>query len=80
MFTSLFNFLRYYIQYMLLPTVWFKLFFRRFTGLLAEKARYVIAVNFMDTFNEKNQEKDSHYDNVHFVQEDVTLFNQTKDR
>lgn len=44
----------------------------RFTGLLAAKARSVMAIDFMEVFIEKNRELNSHHGNVVFKQADVT--------
>ncbi|XP_038078651.1 phosphomethylethanolamine N-methyltransferase-like [Patiria miniata] len=44
----------------------------RFTGVLAESAKHVTAVDFMATFLDKNREVNSHHDNIEFFQADVT--------
>ncbi|XP_077989735.1 uncharacterized protein LOC144444192 [Glandiceps talaboti] len=44
----------------------------RFTGILAEKAEHVTAVDFMESFVEKNKETNGHHKNIDFLQADVT--------
>ncbi|XP_070574723.1 uncharacterized protein [Ptychodera flava] len=44
----------------------------RFTGLLAEKASHVTAVDFMESFIRKNRETNRHHKNADFIQADVT--------
>jgi len=46
----------------------------RFTSHLAEKANSVIALDFMENFILKNEEENSHFGNIKFVQADVTQF------
>ncbi|XP_022097659.1 phosphoethanolamine N-methyltransferase-like [Acanthaster planci] len=44
----------------------------RFTGLLAESAKHVTAIDFMETFINKNRELNSCHDNIKFLQADAT--------
>ncbi|CAM6108571.1 unnamed protein product [Calypogeia fissa] len=44
----------------------------RFTGELAQKARHVIAMDFMENSIQKNKELNAHYGNVDFLCADVT--------
>ncbi|CAF0735147.1 unnamed protein product [Didymodactylos carnosus] len=44
----------------------------RFTKTFAQLSKSVIAVDFMESFLEKNREENSHYGNVEFVQMDAT--------
>ncbi|XP_070563864.1 uncharacterized protein [Ptychodera flava] len=44
----------------------------RQTKLFAEKAAHVSAVDFMETFVEKNRQNNSHLENVEFIQADIT--------
>ena len=53
---------------------------RRFTASLAQKARSVVAMDFIDSFVEKNWEANRHLGNIRFIQADVTQFNQPDDR
>lgn len=46
----------------------------RFTSHLAQQANSVIALDFMENFVLKNEEENSHYGNIKFVQADVTQF------
>lgn len=46
----------------------------RFTSHLAQQAKSVIALDFMENFVLKNEEENSHYGNIKFVQADVTQF------
>ena len=46
--------------------------YRRFTGLLAEEAEAVIAVDFMESFTQKNRENNGHHRNTDFRCCDVT--------
>jgi ubiquinone/menaquinone biosynthesis C-methylase UbiE len=48
------------------------LFFRRFTKTFAQLAESVIAVDFMESFLEKNKEENSHYGTVEFLHQDAT--------
>jgi len=45
--------------------------YRRFTGHLAKKAASVMAVDFMQSFVEKNRQLNSHHVNIKFIQADV---------
>uniref|UniRef100_A0A8D0GTA4 phosphoethanolamine N-methyltransferase n=1 Tax=Sphenodon punctatus TaxID=8508 RepID=A0A8D0GTA4_SPHPU len=44
----------------------------RYTSVLAEPARHVTAVDFMESFVEQNRRENGHRDNVAFLQGDVT--------
>jgi len=46
----------------------------RFTSHLAQKAKSVIALDFMENFVLKNEEENGHFGNIKFVQADVTQF------
>jgi len=46
----------------------------RFTSHLAQQANSVIALDFMENFILKNEEENSHYGNIKFVQADITQF------
>jgi phosphoethanolamine N-methyltransferase len=48
------------------------LFFRRFTKTFAQLAESVIAIDFMESFLEKNKEENSHYGTVEFLHQDAT--------
>jgi ubiquinone/menaquinone biosynthesis C-methylase UbiE len=45
---------------------------RRFTGNLAQEAKSVLAVDFMESFLNKNRENHSNFKNITFQQGDVT--------
>lgn len=54
---------------------------RRFTGDIAEKAHHVTAVDFMQSFIDKNRKNNgAKFDNVDFVCADVTKLDLPKDR
>ncbi|XP_066574847.1 phosphoethanolamine methyltransferase isoform X2 [Amia ocellicauda] len=44
----------------------------RYTGHLVKKARHVTAVDFMQTFVDKNRQDNGHHGNAEFIQSDVT--------
>lgn len=44
----------------------------RYTSHLLTKAKHVTAVDFMESFVEKNRQENGHHSNVTFVQADVT--------
>ncbi|XP_042297128.1 phosphoethanolamine N-methyltransferase 1-like [Sceloporus undulatus] len=44
----------------------------RFTGFLAERARHITAVDFMDTFLTRNRKQNGHHPNITFQQADIT--------
>jgi len=46
----------------------------RFTSHLAQKAKSVVALDFMENFVLKNEEENAHFGNIKFVQADVTEF------
>ena len=48
----------------------------RFTRKLAERAKHVTAVDFLETYIEKNRENNQHLGNVEFVCMDVTQLKQ----
>ncbi|XP_075693450.1 uncharacterized protein LOC142660644 isoform X2 [Rhinoderma darwinii] len=52
----------------------------RYTGHLAKLASQVTAVDFMQTFVDKNREDNSHRENITFLQADVTLLDLPNDR
>ncbi|CAF1056322.1 unnamed protein product [Adineta ricciae] len=47
----------------------------RFTKKFAQLAKSVVAVDFMESFLEKNKEENSHYGTVEFLHQDATLLN-----
>ena len=51
------------------------LVFRRFSGKIALQAASVTAVDFMQSFVEKNRKKNGHMSNINFLQADVTKLN-----
>ena len=46
--------------------------FRRFTKTFAQLAKSVVAVDFMESFIEKNREDNQHYGTVEFLHQDAT--------
>ena len=50
----------------------FLLIFRRFTKTFAQLAKSVVAVDFMESFLEKNKQENSHYGIVEFLHKDAT--------
>jgi len=50
----------------------FYLFFRRFTKTFAQLTKSVVAVDFMESFLEKNRQENGHYGTVEFIQKDAT--------
>ena len=54
--------------------------FRRFTSDLAKTAKKVIAVDFMESFMNKNREDNGHLGNIDFVVGDVTKLEQPEER
>ncbi|GFO25066.1 phosphoethanolamine N-methyltransferase-like, partial [Plakobranchus ocellatus] len=44
----------------------------RFTSKLAKSAKKVIAVDFMESFLDKNRKENQHFDNIEFIASDVT--------
>ncbi len=48
--------------------------FRRFTGKLAETAKHVIALDFMEKFVEKNKASHGHLENVTVQQADALKY------
>jgi ubiquinone/menaquinone biosynthesis C-methylase UbiE len=46
--------------------------FRRFTKTFAQLAKSVVAVDFMESFLEKNKQENGHYGTVEFLQKDAT--------
>ena len=54
---------------------------RRFTGDIAEEARHVTAVDFMQSFIDKNRKNNGpKFDNIDFVCADVTKLDLPEDR
>ena len=54
---------------------------RRFTGDIAEEAHHVTAVDFMQSFIDKNRKNNgAKFDNIDFVCADVTKLDLPKDR
>ena len=45
---------------------------RRFTKTFAQLAKSVVAVDFMESFLEKNKQENSHYGTVEFLHKDAT--------
>jgi ubiquinone/menaquinone biosynthesis C-methylase UbiE len=45
---------------------------RRFTKTFASLAKSVVAVDFMESFLEKNKQENSHYGTVEFLHKDAT--------
>ena len=54
--------------------------FSRFTSFIAERAKSVVAVDFMESFIKKNEEDNSKFKNVTFKQSDVTKLRQKESR
>lgn len=52
----------------------------RYTHHLLTKAKHVTAVDFMESFVEKNKENNGHHSNVTFIQADVTKLEIPKTR
>lgn len=52
----------------------------RYTSHLLTKAKHVTAVDFMESFVQKNRENNGHYSNVSFIQADVTKLEIPKNR
>lgn len=46
--------------------------FRRFTKRFAQLAKSVVAVDFMESFLEKNREENGHFGTVEFLHKDAT--------
>ena len=53
---------------------------RRFTSIIAAEAESVVAVDFMENFIKKNEEINAKFDNITFMQADVTKLEQPKNR
>ena len=59
------------VNFMLSNTIILNL--RRFTGVLAEAAQHVTAVDFMENFIQKNRVTNGNKSNIDFIQADVTV-------
>lgn len=54
--------------------------YSRYTSHLLTRAGHVTAVDFMDSFVEKNRQDNGHHSNATFIQADVTKLDVPRDR